>query len=161
MNSYPAELIQHHYACMLVSGLLPSQAQIASPESNKAALPQVDGKEHLPEAVSPPTAAASTSGTSTGSPKSSRGTASKAPTPAQAFPQVTKDLCDIFGSRGRSSAWDPSKLQSAVFHTVLVDNVSSRGEETVRGQTTRLMLFFDSCRTYDCRQRRRGPPRGL
>jgi hypothetical protein len=131
MNNYPAELIQHHYACMLVSGLLPSQSQIASPEPVKVNTPSVDASE---ESKSATTSAAAASSHASNIPpavataqdsSSQASSSSRAPTPAQAFPQVTKDLCEIISSRGRSSAWDPSKSQSAVFHTVLVDNVST------------------------------------
>ncbi|UZJ54555.1 hypothetical protein CBS101457_003875 [Exobasidium rhododendri] len=108
MNSYPAELIQHHYACMLVSGLLPSQGQIPSSEANRSHQALVD------EAGSSPAVSA------TG--PSSQGSSSRAPTPSQAFPSVAKDLCDIFSARGRNSIWDPAKSQSEVFHTILVDN---------------------------------------
>jgi hypothetical protein len=131
MNAYPAELIQHHYACMLVSGLLPSQSQITSPELSKISLPSVDVKDsqkvetqksetNTSTTLNPPSSAALAS-------SSSQASSSRAPTPAQAFPQVTKDLCDIFSSRGRNTAWDPSKSQSAVFHTILVDNVRVAG----------------------------------
>lgn len=131
MNSYPAELIQHHYACMLVSGLLSSQAPIALPEATRANSPPVNAAE---EAASASTSAANASSqplnvlpnpASSQDPALQPSSASRALTPAQAFPQVTKDLCEILSSRGRSSAWDPSKSQSAVFHTVLVDNVST------------------------------------
>lgn len=49
-------------------------------------------------------------------------------TASQLFPQLTKDLCDIFTSRGRNTAWDPARGQSATFHTVLVDHVSDAVE---------------------------------
>ena len=133
MNAYPAELIQHHYACMLVSGLLPGQAPIVSPETSRGA---GEGKERQrePETVggagkesdsteSPASAAAASAAAAPVSPPIAT---PKTPTPAQSFPQMAKDLCDIFSSRGRNVAWDPSKSQSAVFHTVLVDNVRDR-----------------------------------
>lgn len=123
MNAYPAELIQHHYACMLVSGLLSTQGPIATPDASKTKALSTDAANGLPNVENADSIAA-TKDVSSSAASTSAQPQSRSSTPSQAFPQITKELCEIFSSRGRQTAWDPSKAQSAVFHTVLVDNVS-------------------------------------
>lgn len=126
MNAFPAELVQHHYACMLVAGLLPPpqqsrQARSGSPERPTA--PEGSTSEPRPQEQvdrSPPPSQASAALPSQANAQPSTG--SKLLSPSEAFPQIAKDLSDIFASRGRSTAWDPAKAKSAVFHSVLVDH---------------------------------------
>lgn len=158
MNAYPAELVQHHYACMLVAGLTgsPSSSQPSSqPPLAQAQVPPSE-QQHQ-QAQSSTTAAPAAAINGPGSPSSSpprplapkreeaaavgqEGHAAPTPTPTQAFPELCRDLCEVFDSRGRGTAWDPAKGQSAVFHSVLVDAVgcqissSSAGDEEKKGK---------------------------
>lgn len=121
MNAYPAELVNHHYGCMFVAGLLPAQGKGKESETSTAAAaaaPLAAGNE---DAGSQP---ASSSQRSTAVAKEDRATTSsqrRVQLPAEVFPTLTSDLCTIFASRGRSTAWDQAQGQSAAFHTVLVD----------------------------------------
>ncbi|MCO5589905.1 hypothetical protein L7F22_043874 [Adiantum nelumboides] len=127
MNAFPAELIQHHYACMLVAGLLPPQqrpqlpttqssSRIATNETERGVSEVVTSSESSARDVTQIAANA------TAGPSQPQPTQSNSEHASEKFPTLSKDLCEIFSSRGRSTAWDPAKANSATFHTVLVDH---------------------------------------
>lgn len=129
MNAFPAELIQHHYACMLVAGLLPPQqrpqlpttqssSRIATNETDKAISEATTSSENPEKDLAQPTTT-TTAGTS--QPQASTSAQPTVEHASEKFPSLSRDLCDIFSSRGRGTAWDPAKANSATFHTVLVD----------------------------------------
>lgn len=115
MNAYPFELVQHLYPCMLVAGISsPQPANKHTTEEESRGLDHestkkvLEAQRGLNSAVNPQT-------------QDTGGRDNSLLKPTQLFPQLTKDLCDIFVSRGKNTAWDPARGQSAVFHTSLVD----------------------------------------
>nr|CDI55140.1 conserved hypothetical protein [Melanopsichium pennsylvanicum 4] len=100
MNAFPPELLQHHFACMLVTGL-------TSPIS---------------KSVTPPTTAAAAAAAS--APPTTEASETTAPPdhPTKVFPDLTKSLHDILSARARNALWDPARGRSAVFHTIFADH---------------------------------------
>lgn len=98
------------------NGALPSGAAEAISVSDSTAAQSSQSTSPAAAPSSPPLQQTSAS---TASPAVA--STSRAPAPSEAFPSLTKDLCDIFIARGRNSAWDPARGQSAAFHTVLVE----------------------------------------
>lgn len=93
MNAFPSELLYHHFACMIVTGLTPP-SKPATPSSSSPSAPP----SHLPPDGAP------------------------SDHPTTLFPDLTKSLHDILSSRARNTLWDPSRGRSAVFHTVFADH---------------------------------------
>ncbi|KAN0064294.1 hypothetical protein ACQY0O_002480 [Thecaphora frezii] len=139
MNAYPPELLNHHFACMLVAGLVPSttttstgpgtasasaskkpDANQTGPSSERTAGGAAEGGPSAPSDPStPPSHAPAPAADASASPSQGHVTSSL---PTEAFPELCKNLAEIFGARGRNTVWDPARGRSAVFHSVLVDH---------------------------------------
>ncbi|PWY98037.1 hypothetical protein BCV70DRAFT_165767 [Testicularia cyperi] len=100
MNSYPAELLNHHFACMVVAGLTPPTSSAPTPTPKQP----------------PPAAPATSEVTAT------TDAATTTDHPTALYPDLCKSLHDILASRGKASTfWDPARGRAAVFHTAFAD----------------------------------------